>query len=200
MTKQFCCQVYTSRNWKSTCTQKTCIWRFGAVWLMTTQKWKETRCSTTAEWINKIWSVHMMEYYSATEMKLWHALQSWWTLITLCSMKETNITDHILYYFVSIKCHWKDWCWNWSSNTLVTSCEELTHWKRPWFWEILTAGGEGVDRGWDGWTALLTRWTWVWTSSGSWWRTGKPVRLQSMGSQRVGHDWVTELNWTELDT
>ena len=90
MTKQFCCQVYTSRNWKSTCTQKTCIWRFGAVWLMTTQKWKETRCSTTAEWINKIWSVHMMEYYSATEMKLWHVLQSWWTLITLCMLNERN--------------------------------------------------------------------------------------------------------------
>ena len=47
------------------------------------------------------------------------------------------------------------------------------------------------------WMASPTRWTWVWASSGSWWRTGKPSMLQSMGSQRLGHNWVTELNWTE---
>ena len=51
------------------------------------------------------------------------------------------------------------------------------------------------DRGWDGWMALLSQWTWVCTSSGSWWWTGKPGVLQSMGSQRVGHDWVNELKW-----
>ena len=62
----------------------------------------------------------------------------------------------------------------------------------------LKAGGEGDDRGWDGWMASLTWWTWVWVSSGSWWRTRKPGMLQSMGSQRVGHDQATELNWTEL--
>ena len=82
-----------------------------------------------------------------------------------------------------------------SSNTLTTWCEELTHWKRPWCWERLKAGGEGDDRGWDGWRASLTRWTWVWASSGSWWWTGKPGVLQSIGLQRVEHDWVTELNW-----
>ena len=69
-------------------------------------------------------------------------------------------------------------------------------WKRPWCWERLKAGGEGDDRGWDGWMAWLTRWTWVWASSGSWWWTGRPGVLQSMGSQRVRHDWATELNWT----
>ena len=83
------------------------------------------------------------------------------------------------------------------SNTLATSCEELTHWKRLWCQEGLGAGGEGDDRGWDGWMASLTRWTWVWVNSGSWWWTGRPGVLQFMGSQRVGHDWVTELNWTE---
>ena len=57
------------------------------------------------------------------------------------------------------------------------------------------AGGEGDDRGWDGWIASLTRWTWVWVNSGSWWWTGRPGVLQSMGSQRVRHDWETELNW-----
>ena len=79
--------------------------------------------------------------------------------------------------------------------TLATSYEELTHWKRPRCWEGLGAGGEGDDRGWDGWTASLTRWTWVWVNSRSWWWTGRPGVLRFMGSQRVGHDWVTELNW-----
>ena len=74
--------------------------------------------------------------------------------------------------------------------------EELTHLKRPWCWERLRAGGEGDDRGWDGWMASLTQWTWVWVNCGSWWWTGRPGVLRFMGSQRVGHDWATELNWT----
>ena len=89
-------------------------------------------------------------------------------------------------------------CWSWSYNTLASWCEELTHWKRSWCWERLRAGGERDDRGWDGWMALLTQWTWVWASSGRWWWTGKPGVLQSMGLQRVRYDWVTELNWTNI--
>ena len=81
---------------------------------------------------------------------------------------------------------------------MATSCKELTHWKRPWCWEGLGAGGEGDDRGWDGWMASPTRWAWVWVNSGSWWSTGRLGVLRFMGSQRVGHDWATELNWTEL--
>ena len=73
------------------------------------------------------------------------------------------------------------------------------HWKRPWCWERLKMGGEGDDRGSDGWMAPLTRWMWVCVSSGSWWWTGKPGVLQSMGLQRVRHDWVTELNWSHLE-
>ena len=93
--------------------------------------------------------------------------------------------------------HWKDWCWSWNSNTLATSCEELTHLKRPWCWERLRAGGEGDHRGWDGWMASPTQWTWVWVGSGSWWWTGRPGELQFMGLQRAGHtEW---LNWTELN-
>ena len=80
---------------------------------------------------------------------------------------------------------------------LATSCKELTHWKRPWCWEGLRAGGEGDDRGWVGWLASLTRWTWVWVNSRSWWWTGRPGMLRFMGSQRIGQDWVTELVWTE---
>ena len=94
--------------------------------------------------------------------------------------------------------HWKDWCWSWNSNTLANWCEELIHWKRPWCWERLKAGGEGDDRGWDGWMASLIQWTWVWVNSGSWWWTGRPGVLPSMKSQRVGHDWVTELNWSHF--
>ena len=76
--------------------------------------------------------------------------------------------------------------------------EELTHLKRPWCWERLRAGGEGDHREWDGWMASPTRWTWVWVNSGSWWWTGRPGVLLFMGSQRIRHDWATELNWTEL--
>ena len=82
------------------------------------------------------------------------------------------------------------------SNTLATWCKEMAHLKRPWCWERLKVGGEGDDRGWDGWMTSPTQWTWVWASSGSWWWAGRPGVLQSMGSQRVRHEWVTELNWT----
>ena len=87
-------------------------------------------------------------------------------------------------------------CWHWSYNTLATWCKDLTHWKRPWCWERLKAGGEGDDRGWDGWMSSLTQWKWVWASSRSWWWTGKPGVLQSVGTQRAEHDWW--LNWTEF--
>ena len=66
--------------------------------------------------------------------------------------------------------------------------------EKTWCWEGLGAGGEGDDRGWDGWMASLTQWTWVMVNSESWWWTGRPGVLRFMGSQRVGHDWATELN------
>ena len=102
--------------------------------------------------------------------------------------------------------HWKDWCWSWNSNSLATWCEELTHWKRPWCWERLKVGWEGDDRGWDGWMASPTLWTWVWASSRSWWWTGRPGVLQSrrvlqeLSPWRVRQDWETDLNWTETPT
>ena len=85
-------------------------------------------------------------------------------------------------------------CWSWKSNTLGTWCKELTHLKRPWCWERLRGGGEGDARGWDGWMALLTHWTWVWVNSGSWWSTRRPDMLQFMGSQ----SWTRLSDWTEL--
>ena len=78
--------------------------------------------------------------------------------------------------------------------------EELTHLKRPWCWERLQAGGEGGGRGWVCWMASPTQWPWVWVNSRSWWWTGRPGMLQSMGSQIVGHDWVTEVNWNDTET
>ena len=76
---------------------------------------------------------------------------------------------------------------------LATWCKELTHLKRPWCCERLKAGGEGDDKGWDGWMASLTQWTWVWASSRCWWWTEKPGVLQSLVLQKVRHDWATEL-------
>ena len=81
-----------------------------------------------------------------------------------------------------------------NSSTLATSCEELTHWKRFWCWEGLGAGGDADDRGWDGWMALLIRWTWVWVNSCSWWWTWRPGMLWLIRLQTVGHDWATVLN------
>ena len=78
-------------------------------------------------------------------------------------------------------------------NPLATSREELTHWKRPWCWEGLGAGGEGDNRGWNSWMASPTQWTWVWVNFGCWWWTGRPGVLQFMGSQRIWHNWATEL-------
>ena len=89
--------------------------------------------------------------------------------------------------------HWWDWCWSWSSNSLTTWCKELTHWERPWCWEGLKAGREGDNRGQDGWMASLTRWTWVWASSGIG-NGQKPGILQSMGLQGVG-TWLSD--WTD---
>ena len=94
--------------------------------------------------------------------------------------------------------HWKGWCWCWNSNTLATWCKKLTHLKRPSCWERLKVGGEGDDRGWGGWMASPTQWTWVWVNSGSWLWTGRPGMLYSMGLQRVRHNWETELNWKLL--
>ena len=90
--------------------------------------------------------------------------------------------------------HWKDWCWSWNSNTLATSYKESGHWKRPWCWERLRAGGEGNNRGWDGRMASPTQWTWVWVNSRCWQWTGRPSVLQS-----TELDTTERLNWTDND-
>ena len=136
------------------------------------------------------WTIKKAENQTIDAFELWcwrRFLRVPWTA------RKTN--QSILRKSV-LNIHRKDWCWSWNSNTLAIWCKELTHWKRPCCWKRLKTGGEGDNRGCDGWMASLTQWTWVWVNSGSWW-TRRPGMLQSMGSQRVGHDWVTGLNWSQ---
>jgi len=84
----------------------------------------------------------------------------------------------------------------WEPRKIVCHCFHCSPIYLPWCDGIRKGWQEGMT-GWDGWMASPTRWIWVWASSGSWWRTGKSGMLQSMGSQRIGHNWVTELNWTD---
>ena len=135
------------------------------------------------------WTITTAECWRTDAFELWC-----WKRLFRVPWTARRSNQSILVSVLNI--HWKDWHWSWNSNTLATWCEELTHWKSPWCWKRLKAG-EGDDRGWDGCMASLTRWTWVWASSESWWWTERPGVLQSVGSQRVRHAWATELNWTD---
>ena len=135
------------------------------------------------------WTVKKAEHQRIDAFELW----CWRRLLRVAWTARRS--NQFILKEISPGCSLEDWCWNWNSNILATCCEELTHWKRPWCWEGLGAGGEGDDRGWDGWMASPTQWTWVWVNSGSWWWTGRPGVLRFMGWQRVGHAWATELNW-----
>ena len=103
-------------------------------------------------------------------------LLCWWRL-SWESLAWTTSRLHQSVLKETLNVHWKDRWWSWSSNTLATWFEKPTHWKRPWCWERLTAGGEVGNRGWDCWMASQTQWTWVWATSGRWWRTGEPGML-----------------------
>ena len=123
----------------------------------------------------------------------WH----WYCKCMRC--QQVILFNELIKKHVDCKFIFVIFCWSWSSNTLATWCKEPTHLKRSWCCERWKVRGEGDDRGWDGWMASLTQWTWICVNSGSWWWTGRPGVLQSMGSQRVGHDWATELNWTDIN-
>ena len=141
----------------------------------------------------KSWTIKKAKHQRIDDFELWcwrRLLRVPWT----ARRSNQSILKEISPFGLII--HWKDWGWNWSSNTLATRCEELTHWKRRWCWERLKAERAGNDRGWDGWMASLTQWTWVWVNFEYWWWTGKSGMLQSMGSQTAGHDGVTGLNST----
>ena len=134
------------------------------------------------------WSIKKAEHQRIDAFELWC-----WRRLLRVPWTARKSNQSILRKS-TLNIHWKDWCWSWSSSTLATWYKELTHWKIPWCWERLKVGGEGDERGWDGWMASLTQQTWVWVNFGSWWWTGRPGVLHSMGSQRIGHDWVTKLN------
>ena len=135
------------------------------------------------------WTIKKVEHQRTDAFELW----CWRRLLESLGQQEDPTSPSYRKSVLNI--HWKDWCWSWNSNILAPRCEELIHSKRPWSWERLKVGGEGDNRGWDGWMESPTQWTWVWVNSGSQWWTGGPGMLQSMESQRVGNDSATELNW-----
>ena len=128
------------------------------------------------------WTIKKTESWRIDAFELW----CWRRLLRIPWTARRSIQSTLKKSVLNIL--WKDWCWNWNFNTLATLCQELTHWKRPWSWERLKAGGEKDDRGWDGWMALPSWWTWVWASFGSLWWTEKPGVLKSMGSLTDRHD------------
>ena len=132
------------------------------------------------------WTIKEAECWRINAFELWC-----WRRLLRVPWTTRRSNQSILRRSV-LNVHWKDWCWSWNSNILATSCEELTPWKIPWYWEELGAGGEGDNRGWDGWMESPNRWAWIWVNSSSWW-TERPGVLRFMGSQRVGHDWASEL-------
>ena len=140
--------------------------------------------------ISHVWMIKKADCWRIDAFELWC-----WRRLLRVPWTARKSNQSILKE-ISPNIHWRDWCWSWNSYTLATWCKELTHRKRSWCWWRFKVGGKEGDRGWDGWMASQTQWTWVWVNSGSWWCTGRPGVLQSKGLQRVGHDWVTELNWT----
>ena len=136
------------------------------------------------------WTIKKAEHRRIDAFELWcwrRLLRVPWTArrYNQSTLKEISV----------LNIHWKDWCWSSNSNTLATWCEELTHWKRPWCWERLKAGGEGDEGGWDGWMASPTRWTWVWVSSRSWWWDREAWCAAVHG---VAKSWARLSDWTEL--
>ena len=116
-----------------------------------------------------MWELDYKEGWAPKNWSFWTmVLEDSWVPCTTRRSNQSSLRKPVL------NIHWKGGCWSWNSNTLATWCEELTPWKKPGCWERLKAGEEGDDRGWDGWMASLTWWTWIWASSGSWWWTGRP--------------------------
>ena len=133
-----------------------------------------------------------LDHKEGWALKNWH----FWTVV-LEKTLESPLDSKEIKSVNPKGIHWKGW--SWSANTLATWCEELTRWKRPWCWERLRAGGEGEDRGWDGWMASLTQWTWVWVSPGRWWWTGRPGVQQPWGHKgsdmTEGRGYVYTCSW-----
>ena len=136
------------------------------------------------------WAIRKAEHRRIDAFKLW----CWWSLLRVpwtarrskqSILKEISPERSLEGLILKLKL-----------QKLVIWWEQMTHWKSPWCWERFKTGGEGYHRGWDGWMASPTQWTWVWASFQSWWWTGRPGVLQSMGSQSQ-----TQLSdWTDAST
>ena len=135
------------------------------------------------------WTMKKVEHWRIDAFELWcwrRLLRDPWT---------ARRSNQSILKEISLGCSFEGLMLKLKLQYFSTWCKELTHWKRLWCWERLRAGGEGDNRGWDSWMTSPTQWTWISANSGCWWWPGKPGVLQSTGSQRVRHDWATELNW-----
>ena len=142
-----------------------------------------------------MWSVNSQTQYKASLILLticpmifnYSSVQSFTHVQPQASLSVTSSQA------CSNSCPSSQWCRPTISSSVIpfSSCPQSL----PTCWKRLKAGGERNDRGWDGGMASLTQWTWVWAGSRSWWWTGKPGALQSLGSQRIRHNWGTEMNW-----
>ena len=133
------------------------------------------------------WSIKKAECQRIDAFELW----CWRRLLrVLCTSRRSNQS---LLKEINPEYSLERWMLKLKLQYFGHLIRKLTHLKRPWYWERMKAGGEADDRGWDGWMAIPTRWTWVWTSSRSWWCTGKPGMLPSMGCKES--DTTEPLNW-----
>ena len=127
------------------------------------------KCTVKATDPQKVATAYRNSYIQGKDIffifKNWSVVHLQYPVSVLCTAQWFSYI--YIYIYTHLNILWKDWCWSWNSNTLATWCKELTHWKSPWCWARLKAGGEGGNREWDGWMALLTQWTWVWVNSGS---------------------------------
>ena len=137
------------------------------------------------------WTIKKSERWKIDAFELW----CWWRLLRV--PWNARRTNQSILKDISPGCSLEGLRLKLKLQYFGHLMRRVDSWKRPWCWEGLGAGGEGDDRGWDGWIASPTRWTWVWVNPGSWWWTGKPGVLRFMGSQKVGHGWAIELNWRD---
>ena len=137
--------------------EKLSIWKSRNITFLTKVCIVRTMIFPVAMYGCESWTIKNAEHQRIDAFELWY-----WRSLLRVPWAASGSNQSILKE-INPEYSWKDWCW--SSNTLATCCEELTHWKRLWCWEGLGAVGEGDDRGWDGWMASPTRWTWVWASS-----------------------------------
>ena len=132
------------------------------------------------------WTIKKVEHWRTDAFEL-----SCWRRLLRVPWTARRSNKSILKEIKTLNIHWKDWCWSWISYILATWWEEPIHWKRPWWWGRLKAGGEGGNRGRDGWMALLTQWTWFWAR-----RMLKDREFWHVAVHGVANSWTWLSDWT----